>query len=191
MPSHASHELAALRAKLTADRQAQHDRLERAVQLQQVLRVWLVTRPETLIGGYWPIKGEFDPLPALYRWGEANDKRRIGLPIANREAGTMHYGVWYPGCPMELDAYNIAKPKDTEGFVPQLLLVPCVGYGPGGVRLGYGGGFFGRAVAALAPRPYTVGLCYSHGFQSLLRLAADEHPLDAVITEDGVMWQRP
>jgi 5,10-methenyltetrahydrofolate synthetase len=182
------HDLPGLRAKLIAERQALHDRLERAVALQQVLRVWLARRPEVSIGGYWPIKGEFDPLPALYRWSEADEKRRIGLPISDRVAGTLRFGVWYPGCPMELDAHDIAKPKDTDIFVPQLLLVPCVGFGPGGARLGYGGGFFGHAIASLTPRPYTVGLCYAHGFHPLLRPAQGEEPLDVLMTEDGVMW---
>jgi 5-formyltetrahydrofolate cyclo-ligase len=46
------------------------DRLQRADLLQQVMRIWLVNRPDTVIGAYWPIKGEFDPLPALHRWKE-------------------------------------------------------------------------------------------------------------------------
>ena len=46
----------ALRRKLIAARQALPDRLERAVQLQSVLRVWLVVRHEKTIGAYWPIK---------------------------------------------------------------------------------------------------------------------------------------
>jgi 5-formyltetrahydrofolate cyclo-ligase len=46
------------------------DRLQRAELLQRVLRIWLVGRPDMVIGAYWPIKGEFDPLPALYRWQE-------------------------------------------------------------------------------------------------------------------------
>jgi 5-formyltetrahydrofolate cyclo-ligase len=45
---------------------------------------------------------------------------------------------------MQEDAYNIPKPKDTEVVVPTLLFVPCVGYGPGGYRLGYGGGWYDR-----------------------------------------------
>jgi len=40
-------ERAALRKKLVAARLALPDRLERAVELQQVLRVWLIGRPET------------------------------------------------------------------------------------------------------------------------------------------------
>ena len=46
------------------------DRLARADLLQRVMRIWLVGRPDEVIGAYWPIKGEFDLLPALYRWQE-------------------------------------------------------------------------------------------------------------------------
>ncbi len=181
---------AALRSKLVAARQALPDRLERAVALQSALRVWLVSRTETRIGAYWPIKGEFDPLPALYRWSEADETRRIGLPVVDREAGSLRFHVWYPGCPTELDAFDIPKPKGTEVFEPQLLLLPCVGYGPAGVRLGYGGGFYDRTVMALQPQPVTVGLCYSNGFLPMLRQQAQDLPLDALITDDGVVWQR-
>ena len=183
----------ALRKKLVAARQALPDRLERAVDLQRVLRVWLVGRTETSVGAYWPIKGEFDPLPALYRWTEGAPEgvtRRIGLPVAHRESGSLRFHVWYPGCETELDAYDIPKPKDTEEFAPQMLIVPCLGFGPGGVRLGYGGGFFERTLAAIVPRPVTVGVSYNHGFLPMLRAGPQDRPLDAMLTEAGVMWQR-
>ena len=137
---------------------------QKAEQLQQALRIWLLSRPDTVIGAYWPIKGEFDPLPALYRWqedgvlnknrppGTANENsvtallnkietkitdpafqdeaaagkaadildaaagspRKIGLPVINKVHKTLTFHAWYPGCPMEEDAYKIPKPKDTE-----------------------------------------------------------------------------
>ena len=183
----------ALRTKLVAARLALPDRLERAVQLQSVLRVWLAGRRENTIGAYWPIKGEFDPLPALYRWSEGGvdgSPRRIGLPVADRETGSLRFHVWFPGCPMEQDAYDIPKPKDTDEFKPALLVVPCLGFGAGGVRLGYGGGFFERTLASLQPRAVTVGVSYSHGFLPFLRLGPREIQLDAMLTEDGVMWQQ-
>ena len=184
----------ALRRRLVAARLALPDRLERAVQLQSVLRAWLAGRPENTIGAYWPIKGEFDPLPALYRWSEGGvdgAPRRIGLPVADRSTGSLRFHVWFPGCPMELDAYDIPKPKDTDEFAPAILVVPCLGFGPGGVRLGYGGGFFARTLAALDPRPVMVGVSYTHGFLPLLRLSPGDLQLDALLTEDGVMWHRP
>ncbi|ODU10478.1 MAG: 5-formyltetrahydrofolate cyclo-ligase [Rubrivivax sp. SCN 71-131] len=179
-----------LRRQLQAERQAMVDRHARSVQLQEVLRVWLLTRGETALGAYWPIKGEFDALPALYRWSEADAQRRIGLPVSDRASGQLTFHVWYPGCPMEDDAYGIPKPKGTEAFAPQLLLVPCVGFGPRGLRLGYGGGFYDRTLAALQPRPLTVGLAYSHAFVPWLQAQAHDVPLDAMLTDEGLHWQR-
>jgi 5,10-methenyltetrahydrofolate synthetase len=178
-----------LRRQLQAERQTLIDRHQRSMHLQEVLRVWLTARDETAIGAYWPIKGEFDVLPALYRWTEADEMRRIGLPVMDRQSKQLRFHVWFPGCEMEEDAFGIPKPKGTPAFEPSLLLVPCVGYGPRGVRLGYGGGFYDRTLASLAPRPYTVGLAYSHGFVPWLVPEPHDLPLDAILNEDGVAWQ--
>jgi 5-formyltetrahydrofolate cyclo-ligase len=180
-----------LRRQLQAERQTLVDRHQRAMQLQEVLRVWLLDRSDTLIGAYWPIKGEFDALPALYRWQEAAPQRRIGLPVIDKVSKQLSFHVWYPGCEMEDDAYGIPKPKDTPQFHPTVLLVPCVGYGPKGVRLGYGGGFYDRTLATLQPAPTTVGLAYANGFVPGLVAEAHDVPLHAVLTDEGLAWQAP
>jgi 5-formyltetrahydrofolate cyclo-ligase len=183
-----SRDKALLRKQLLAERLALPDRLKRADALQEVLRVWLLGRRETAIGAYWPIRGEFDPLPALYRWAEYDTQRRIGLPVMDRETKRLSFHVWYPGCPMAEDGFGILKPKDTEAFAPQLLLVACVGHGPRGLRLGYGGGFYDRTLAALQPRPATAGVGYAHGYVPWLRAEPHDLPMDAMLTEDGVVW---
>jgi 5,10-methenyltetrahydrofolate synthetase len=91
---------------------------------------------------------------------------------------------------MELDAHDIPKPKGTEAFHPQLVLMPCVGYGPEGARMGYGGGFYDRTVAGLHPPPATAGLCYSNGFLPLLRARPGDVVVDAMLTDDGIVWER-
>jgi 5-formyltetrahydrofolate cyclo-ligase len=190
------------------------DRLQRADLLQRVMRIWLVGRPDTVIGAYWPIKGEFDPLPALYRWQEdailgesfqtkegpadqaqvasesiaGRSPRKIGLPVVDKVHKTLTFHAWYPGCPMEEDAYGIPKPKDTELIVPTLLFVPCVGYGPGGYRLGYGGGFYDRTLATLQPKPVTVGLGFTNGWLPDMEPEAHDIPLDALLNDNGVVW---
>lgn len=187
----------ALRQQLLATRMALPDRLERADLLQRVMRIWLVGRADTVIGAYWPIKGEFDPLPALHRWkedGELLDEpqlRRIGLPVVDKLHKTLRFHAWYPGCPMEEDAYGIPKPKDTEVIVPTLLFVPCVGYGPGGYRLGYGGGFYDRTLAKLQPKPFTVGLGFTCGYVDDLEPEPHDVPLNAILNDNGVVWPIP
>ncbi|MGI9135309.1 MAG: 5-formyltetrahydrofolate cyclo-ligase [Rhodoferax sp.] len=183
-----------LRKELLEKRLHLPDRELRAAQLQQVMRIWLVGRSDRVIGAYWPIKGEFAPLPALHRWKEDGELleqpqlRRIGLPVVDKVHKTMIFHAWYPGCPMEDDAYGIPKPKDTEVIVPTLLFAPCVGYGPGGYRLGYGGGFYDRMMANLQPRPFTVGLGFGVGFVPDFEPEPHDLPLDAILNEHGVVW---
>jgi len=179
-----------LRKQLQAERMAMSDRHQRSVHLQEVLMVWLLTRKERTIGAFWSIKGEFDALPALYRWTESDPERRIGLPVIDKKTKQLRFHVWYPGCPMEEDAFGILKPKDTEEFHPELLLVPCVGFGPNGVRLGYGGGFYDRTLASLRPMPYTAGIGYGHGYIPWLEAEPHDVPLDAMLTETGTIWDR-
>jgi 5-formyltetrahydrofolate cyclo-ligase len=241
----------AQRERLIEERLNLPDRLERAADLQRVLRAFLVGREDDIIGVYWPIKGEFDALPALYRWqedallGSALDslapevgnplepqilkenqpltgikparsatefianlvsgsqealahsalpagplasRRKIGLPVVDRVHKTLKFHAWWPGCPMENDAYDIPKPKDTEVIMPTLLLVPCLGFGPKGFRLGYGGGFYDRTLAAISPKPFTVGLGFANGYVSNFVPEAHDVPLDAILTDHGQMW---
>ena len=184
-----SQDKATLRRQLQAERQTLIDRHQRAMHLQEVLRVWLMNRSDAAVGAYWPIKGEFDALPALYRWAEADDERCIGLPVIDKATKHLSFHMWFPGCEMEEDAYGIPKPKDTPAFQPTLLLVPCVGYGPKGLRLGYGGGFYDRTLATLQPRPTTVGLAYANGFVPWLKAEPHDVPLDAVLTDEGLAWE--
>ncbi len=184
-----------VRKSLVDERLQLTDRVAKIERLQQTLRVWLVGRSDTVIGAYWPIKGEFDPLPALYRWQEDGvlnqaGKRRIGLPVVNKQHKTLTFHAWYPGCAMEEDAYGIPKPKDTDLIVPTLLLVPCVGFGPGGYRLGYGGGFYDRTLATLQPKPATAGLGFAQGYVPGFVPQPHDIPLDAILTDQGVMFER-
>ena len=204
------------RKALVQSRLDMPDRLARSDFLQRVMRIWLVGSPHEVIGAYWPIKGEFDPLPALYRWQEdavlspefqentpsaqegraqlatesiaGRSPRKIGLPVVDKLHKTLTFHAWYPGCPMEEDAYGIPKPKDTEVIVPTLLFVPCVGYGHGGYRLGYGGGFYDRTLATLQPKPVTVGLGFTNGWLPDMEPEAHDIPLDALLNDNGVVW---
>lgn len=178
---------AALRRRLIAERRAMADRPERSHRLDDVLRTWLAGRSETVIGAYWPIKGEFDVLPALVGWRASGPGRRIGLPLIDRATNELRFHEWYPGCPMRDDAYGIPTPSGSDRLDPELLVVPCVGFGPGGVRLGYGGGFYDRTLAAaLAPRPRTLGVGFAHGFVPGLASEPHDIALDELLTEDGL-----
>ena len=100
----------------------------------------------------------------------------------------LHLGSFALSSFFPLMAQRRWKPDRIIGVVPTLLFVPCVGYGPGGYRLGYGGGFYDRTLAALEPHPYTVGLSFAMGFVDDLLPEAHDVPLEAILNENGAVW---
>jgi 5-formyltetrahydrofolate cyclo-ligase len=74
-------------------------------------------------------------------------------------------------------------PDSGEIVVPDLLVVPLVGFDAQGYRLGYGGGFYDRTIAAMPAKPRTIGVGFELG--RLLTIYPEPHdiPLDSVITE--------
>jgi 5-formyltetrahydrofolate cyclo-ligase len=176
-----------LRRRLLAERRSMPDREARAERLGDALRVWLSGRRESVIGAYWPIRGEFDPLPVLGASLAGHPRRAVGLPVIDPLTDAMTFHAWWPGCPMTSDRYGIPTPDGTELLDPQLLLVPCLGFGPGGVRLGYGGGYYDRTLGAMAAdaRPATLGIAFAAGFLPELAALPHDIPLDGILTEDG------
>lgn len=179
-----------LRQRLLRERAAMppEERARRSAALQQKLLAWLAQRAEVTLGAYWPIRGEFDPLPAVQQWLAGDARRRAALPVSDKATRTMRFVCWQPGGAMAADDYGIPIPAAGEEMAPALLLVPCVGFGEGGARLGYGGGFYDRALEVLHPRPFALGLGFSIGFVAAFAALPHDQRLDAVLTDDGLRW---
>ena len=61
---------------------------------------------------------------------------------------------------MQRGFWNIPVPLERQCVIPDALLIPLVGYDAAGYRLGYGGGYYDRTLAALTPRPFCIGVAY-------------------------------
>ena len=150
---------------------------------------FLMARFGTLKGrvfsGYWPIKGEPDLRPALAELHRAGVL--VALPLVEVKAAPLVFRRWTPETRMVRGDWSIpVPPPEAEAVVPEIALAPVMGWTVDRFRLGYGGGYFDRTLAALAPRPFTIGI----GLQSarLATIFPQPHdiPLDAILTEDGV-----
>jgi len=100
------------------------------------------------IGGIWPLSGEIDirPLQAeLYAQGHA-----LSLPCTPRKGRPLIFRSWTPDDLLKAGPYGTREPypHETEVF-PKLVLVPLLAFTMSGERLGYGGGFYDRTLAAL------------------------------------------
>jgi 5,10-methenyltetrahydrofolate synthetase len=142
-----------------------------------------------VLSGYWPIKGEPDLRPVL------GDLSRTGvtiaLPVVETRAAPLVFRRWTPETRMVRGDWNIpVPPPDAEVLTPDYALAPCLGWTEGCFRLGWGGGYFDRTLAALSPRPVTIGIALTAARLDTIFPQPHDIPLDHILTEDGVAATR-
>jgi 5-formyltetrahydrofolate cyclo-ligase len=91
------------------------------------------------------------------------------------------------GSQMEVGPFGIMVPATGAWLVPALLLVPLLAFDAAGWRLGYGGGFYDRTLAALRARAPTLAVGFAYAAQEVPEVPREpfDQRLDAVVTEAG------
>jgi 5-formyltetrahydrofolate cyclo-ligase len=144
----------------------------------------IVMAEEGPVSFFWPFRGEPNLRPLMRRMVAAG--KVVALPVVVQQRHPLEFRPWTPGCTMELGVWNIPIPDTRERVTPRLLVAPVVGFDPERYRLGYGGGFYDRTLAALQSPRTVIGV----GFDS--QAVAAIHPLphdikmDRIITESGI-----
>lgn len=137
------------------------------------------------VGFYWPLPGEFDARAVIAIWLAGSATRQAGLPVIISRGEALQFHAWAPDTPMKIGHHRIPEPTSDQLVIPDLLFVPCVGFDVDGYRLGYGGGYYDRTLAAwpAATKPVTVGIAYEACRTEALEREAHDIPLDLIITE--------
>jgi 5-formyltetrahydrofolate cyclo-ligase len=151
----------------------------RAIEVR--LHALLADQPDITLGVYWPFRGEFDPRPLSDSL--VADGLRIALPVVVDKHGPLEYRAWRPGEPLVAGVWDIPIPERRRIVLPQAVLAPLLGFDQQCYRLGNGGGYFDRTLAASEPRPLAIGV----GFELLLIETIHPQPfdvaMDLVVTE--------
>ena len=147
----------------------------------------LIQRPPSVLGFYWPIRAEIDCRPLVARlialgWSAC-------LPVIMRRHDAMEFRAWTPASAMvhgEHGIPTVAEDPATDPFItPDVLLLPLNAFDRKGFRLGYGGGYYDRTLAAMTPRPFVIGVGFELGRVASIRPHAQDCAMDAVVTERG------
>ena len=168
---------------------APHDRKLWSEEITDGITQILAAKPATLLGFYWPFRGEYDARPvteALHAQGIA-----LALPVVLRMKAPLEFRAWQPGARLESGVWGIPIPADGEVVWPDVLLVPLVGFDRRGFRLGYGGGFYDRTLADMPQRPTTLGVGFSLGMLETIYPQQHDIPMDVVVTEYQGSAERP
>jgi 5,10-methenyltetrahydrofolate synthetase len=172
----------ALRAALKASRReiGPETRVQWDAHIGAQVVAWWRRRQPSVLAVYWPLHGEPDLRAAYAELVQAG--AQLALPVVVARDGPLAFAAWTPGEPMVTDGMGIAIPGDLH-FVerPPAMLIPCLGFNSESYRLGYGGGFYDRTLAAL-PRPSTLGIAYSCQ-ETTFRHDAHDVPMDVILTE--------
>lgn len=168
-----------------ADRQALSAAL--AGHLRQVLVERFKGAAGMVLSAYSPIKGEPDLRGLMAELHDAGVI--VALPVVEVRASPLVFRRWQPGLRMVRGDWDIpVPPADAEKLAPDVSLAPVVGWDSAGFRLGYGGGYFDRTLAKLAPRPFSIGIGLQAARLATIFPQPHDIPLNVILTEAGVQF---
>ena len=153
--------------------------------LSEKLRSLIAELEPDCVGLYCAFGSEFNAAAALAADAHIADIS-LALPYARRTPKAMEFRRWNGTAPTLADECGIGA-CDGAVVVPDVVVVPCVGFTEAGHRLGYGGGYYDRWLAA-HPQATAVGVAWSFAEVDLVTFAARPHdvPLTLIVTERGV-----
>ena len=142
----------------------------------------------TAVSGYAPIGSELDPRTLMQKIAERGST--TCLPVVVDVDAPLAFRRWQTGEALETGAYGIPIPQArADMVVPDLLLVPMLAFDRRGHRLGYGGGYYDRTIAALRADGdiLAVGLAFSGQLRDDIPAAAHDMTLDWIVTESAAL----
>lgn len=173
----------ALRAKALTARAAVQDRDAAQAEMNAHLSALLATRPGAVVAGYWPMRGEADPRPALLAHGGP-----VCLPVVVAPATPLIFRRWHTGDALQPGSLGTHHPAESAPVMtPDVVIVPLAGFDHLGARLGYGGGFYDRTLAGLKAGGPVLAVGFAFDAQRIGPIPAEptDMPLDRIITETG------
>jgi 5-formyltetrahydrofolate cyclo-ligase len=170
-------------AHRTAMAPTQREALGRAILERLVAMVRAETYPT--LGFYWPIRGEIDTRELARLHIAAGG--RAALPVIVTQHAPVEFWKWHPGMPTVRGVLDIPVPRERDSLVPDVLVIPLIGFDRAHYRLGYGGGYYDRTLAAMKPRPLTIGVASSQVQLETIYPQPHDIPMDVIVTEQFVL----
>jgi 5-formyltetrahydrofolate cyclo-ligase len=160
------------------------DRQERGERAKARLDAEIDLAPHRVLGIYWPIRAEIDVRDIAIRHIEAGGI--AALPVVVRKNAPVEFWPWEPGTSMRRGFWNIPVPASGTAVRPDALIIPLVGFDAACFRLGYGGGYYDRTLAALSPLPLRIGIAYAETQIATIYPQPHDVPMSVVVTDRGV-----
>lgn len=143
--------------------------------------------PGTVISSFWPIRSEVDVRPLMFALRAKG--ARLCLP-AIVDKTTIVFRELVRGAPMVDMGFGTAGPgPEAEAVDPSIMLVPLAAFDRTGQRIGYGAGYYDRAITRLKDKGIVLRLIgIAFDCQQVEAVPAEPHdvPLGEILTESGL-----
>lgn len=139
--------------------------------------------PHAVIGGFMPLPGEIDILPLLHELHQRG--HALALPETPPAGQGLIFRGWTPDTPLRKGRFGTQYP-DTPTLEPDFLFIPLLAFDSRGHRLGYGGGYYDRTIAAL-PSAFRLGCAYAIQQVETVPTEPTDQILHAIATERAVI----
>ena len=138
----------------------------------------------TIVSGFWPIRDELDIRPLLMELHY--EGCQLALPVVVEKRKPLTFRAWRPGDALEPGVYGTLQPSEKREVVdPDVLICPLLACDENGWRLGYGGGFYDRTLAALRlrKRVFAMGVAFDDQLVPDVPHGPDDARLDWLLTD--------
>ena len=136
------------------------------------------------VAAYWPIRTEIDPIPLLGALADLGAS--TCLPATPEDGKPLRFHEWACGAPLVDGPYHTKEPSSDAGLViPDLILAPLLAFDSAFWRLGYGGGFYDRTLAALEQAGHqvdVVGIAFDESLVNKVPTGPYDRQLSAILT---------
>lgn len=147
----------------------------------------------TVVSGYWPISTEIDVRPLLARLYECG--AICCLPVVMASNAPLIFRRWHPEDDLEDGVYGTRHPLTAAPeLIPDIIIAPLLAVDGQGGRLGHGGGYYDRTIAALrrtAPTLTVVGVGYAIQRIERVPRSGFDQLVDWVLTDAGLTPVEP
>jgi 5-formyltetrahydrofolate cyclo-ligase len=162
-------------------------RVEIALEMAETAKEKIDFEPGRIVSGFWPMRSEVDVRPLMFALREKG--ARLCLP-AILDKTTIVFRELVRGAPMvEMGFGTVGPHEEAEELDPTLMLVPLAAFDARGHRIGYGAGYYDRAIARLADKgitPRLIGIAFD--CQEVERVPEENHDvvIPEILTESGL-----
>ena len=162
-------------------------RIEASLEIAEMARDNVTIEPGAIVSGFWPMRSEVDVRPMMFALREHG--ARLCLP-AILDKRTIVFRELARGAPMvDMDFGTVGPHEEAEMLDPQIMLVPLAAFDKRGHRIGYGAGYYDRAIAKLQDKgiePRLIGVAFN--CQEVERVPDESHDvvIPEILTESGL-----